>query len=69
MQQMIDLKLLHLFERFAIRVPRIERCGPSKGMTEIIVVVRVNGDHKVFMYHICKGGTLVWPPPHVLEYN
>ncbi|MCU1321968.1 MAG: hypothetical protein JWM43_1617 [Acidobacteriaceae bacterium] len=36
--------------------------------TGIIVAVRVNGDHKVFMYYIRKDGTLVWPAPHELGY-
>jgi hypothetical protein len=36
--------------------------------TGIIVAVRVNGDHKVFMYYIRKDGTLAWPAPHELEY-
>ena len=37
--------------------------------TGIIVAVRVNGDHKVFMYYIRKDGTLVWPAPHILQYD
>ena len=36
--------------------------------TGIIVAVRVNGDHKVFMYYIRKDGTLAWPAPHELVY-
>jgi hypothetical protein len=36
--------------------------------TGIIVAVRVNGDHKVFMYYIRKDGTLAWPAPHELDY-
>jgi len=35
----------------------------------IIVAVRVNGDHKVFMYVIRKDGTLAWPAPHILQYD
>jgi hypothetical protein len=35
----------------------------------IIVAVRLNGDHKVFMYYIRKDGTLAWPAPHILEYD
>lgn len=35
----------------------------------IIVAVRVNGDHKVFMYYIRKDGTLAWPAPHILQYD
>jgi hypothetical protein len=35
----------------------------------IIVAVRVNGGHKVFMYVIRKDGTLAWPAPHILEYD
>ena len=34
----------------------------------IIVAVRVNGNHKLFMYYIKKDGSLVWPAPHELEY-
>jgi hypothetical protein len=37
--------------------------------TGIIVAVRVNGDHKVFMYYIRKDGTLAWPAPHILQYD
>lgn len=36
--------------------------------TGIIVAVRVNGDHKVFMYVNKADGTMTWPAPHVLEY-
>lgn len=36
--------------------------------TGIIVAVRLNGDHKIFMYYIKKDGTLAWPAPHELEY-
>lgn len=35
----------------------------------IIVAVRVNGEHKVFMYVIRKDGTLAWPAPHILQYD
>jgi hypothetical protein len=35
----------------------------------IIVAVRLNGDHKVFMYYIRQDGTLAWPAPHILEYD
>ena len=35
----------------------------------IIVAVRVNGRHKVFMYYIRQDGTLAWPAPHILEYD
>lgn len=37
--------------------------------TGIIVAVRVNGNHKLFMYYIKKDGTLAWPAPHELEYD
>jgi hypothetical protein len=37
--------------------------------TGIIVAVRVNGEHKVFMYVNKKDGTMTWPAPHILEYN
>ncbi len=37
--------------------------------TGIIVAVRVNGDHKLFMFYIRKDGTLTWPAPHELEYD
>ncbi len=36
--------------------------------TGIIVAVRVNGNHKVFMYYLKSDGTLEWPAPHELEY-
>jgi hypothetical protein len=34
----------------------------------VIVAVRVNGDHKVFMYVNRADGTMTWPAPHMLEY-
>jgi len=34
----------------------------------IIVAVRVNGDHKIFMWYERKDGTLTEPAPHELEY-
>ena len=36
--------------------------------TGIIVAVRVNGDHKMFMWYERKDGTLTYPAPHILEY-
>jgi hypothetical protein len=36
--------------------------------TGIIVAVRANGNHKVFMYYVKSDGTLEWPAPHELEY-
>jgi hypothetical protein len=36
--------------------------------TGIIVAVRLNGDHKIFVYYIKKDGTLEWPALHELEY-
>ncbi len=36
--------------------------------TGIIVAVRVNGDHKLFMWYERKDGTLTYPAPHELEY-
>jgi hypothetical protein len=36
--------------------------------TGIIVAVRVNGDHKLFMWYQKKDGTLTYPAPHILEY-
>jgi hypothetical protein len=35
----------------------------------VIVAVRVNGDHKLFMWYERKDGTLTEPAPHELEYN
>jgi hypothetical protein len=35
----------------------------------VIVAVRVNGDHKLFMWYERKDGTLTEPAPHMLEYN
>jgi hypothetical protein len=37
--------------------------------TGIIVAVRVNGEHKLFMYVIKADGTMTFPAPHILEYN
>ncbi len=34
----------------------------------VIVAVRVNGDHKIFMWYERKDGTLTYPAPHVLDY-
>ncbi len=34
----------------------------------VIVAVRVNGDHKVFMWYQRSDGSLTWPAPHILEY-
>jgi hypothetical protein len=34
----------------------------------IIVAVRVNGDHKIFMWYERKDGTLTEPAPHELQY-
>ncbi|HEX4154148.1 MAG TPA: hypothetical protein VHY48_00920 [Acidobacteriaceae bacterium] len=36
--------------------------------TGIIVAVRVNGNHKVFMYVNRADGTMTWPAPHILVY-
>ena len=36
--------------------------------TGIIVAVRVNGDHKIFMWYQKSDGTLTYPAPHVLDY-
>ena len=36
--------------------------------TGIIVAVRVNGDHKLFMWYQKSDGTLTYPAPHVLDY-
>ena len=35
----------------------------------IIVAVRVNGDHKVFMWYQRSDGTLTEPAPHILQYD
>jgi hypothetical protein len=35
----------------------------------IIVAVRVNGDHKIFMWYERKDGTLTEPAPHILQYD
>jgi len=37
--------------------------------TGIIVAVRVNGSHKVFMYVNKKDGTMTWPAPHEIGYQ
>lgn len=36
--------------------------------TGIIVAVRVNGDHKLFMWYQKSDGTLTYPAPHILDY-
>jgi hypothetical protein len=36
--------------------------------TGIIVAVRVNGDHKLFMWYERKDGTLTYPAPYELQY-
>jgi hypothetical protein len=43
----------------------------GKGMlgSGIIVAVRVNGDHKIFMWYERKDGTLTEPAPHILQYD
>lgn len=35
----------------------------------VIVAVRVNGNHKIFMWYERKDGTLTEPAPHELEYD
>jgi hypothetical protein len=35
----------------------------------VIVAVRVNGNHKLFMWYERRDGTLTEPAPHMLEYN
>src|SRR5580698_8293456 len=35
----------------------------------VIVAVRVNGDHKLFMWNERKDGTLTEPAPHILQYD
>ena len=35
----------------------------------IIVAVRVNGDHKAFMWYQKSDGTLTYPAPHQLQYG
>jgi hypothetical protein len=37
--------------------------------TGVIVAVRVNGNHKLFMFVDKKDGTITWPAPHELLYN
>ena len=37
--------------------------------TGIIVAVRVNGDHKAFMWYQKSDGTLTYPAPHQLQYG
>lgn len=36
--------------------------------TGMIVAVRVNGDHKLFMWYQKSDGTLTYPAPHILDY-
>jgi hypothetical protein len=35
----------------------------------VIVAVRVNGSHKIFMWYERKDGTLTEPAPHMLQYD
>ena len=42
--------------------------GTGNFGTGVIVAVRVNGDHKLFMWYERKDGTLTYPAPHQLEY-
>jgi hypothetical protein len=42
--------------------------GSGNWGTGIIVAVRVNGDHKIFMYYIRKTGELTYPAVHELQY-
>lgn len=37
--------------------------------TGVIVALRVNGDHKIFMYVNRADKTMTWPAPHELKYN
>jgi hypothetical protein len=37
--------------------------------TGIIVAVRINGTHKLFMYYVRKDGTMSWPAPHEIGYD
>jgi hypothetical protein len=37
--------------------------------TGVIVAVRINGTHKLFMYVNKSDGTMTWPAPHELLYN
>jgi hypothetical protein len=43
--------------------------GSGNFGTGVIVAVRVNGNHKVFMYVNRADKTMTWPAPHELEYN
>ena len=42
--------------------------GTGNFGTGVIVAVRVNGDHKAFMWYQRSDGTLTYPAPHQLEY-
>ena len=42
--------------------------GTGNFGTGVIVAVRVNGDHKAFMWYQKSDGTLTYPAPHQLEY-
>lgn len=43
--------------------------GSGSFGTGIIVAVRVNGDHKIFMYVTRADGAMTWPAPHELRYG
>jgi hypothetical protein len=43
--------------------------GTGRFGTGVIVAVRVNGSHKVFMYVNRSDKTMTWPAPHELQYD
>jgi len=48
----------------------ISKTGGSGAFgTAIVVAVRVNGNHKLFMYVNKKDGTMTWPAPYEIEYH
>ncbi len=49
-----------------VDISKTDGSGPFG--TGVIVAVRVNGDHKVFMYVNRSDKTMTWPAPHMLQY-
>jgi hypothetical protein len=43
--------------------------GSGRFGTGVIVAVRINGDHKIFMYVNRVTKKITWPAPYVFQYN
>jgi hypothetical protein len=51
------------------QVDKSVSAGSGHFGTGVIVAVRVNGDHKVFMYVNRASKTMTWPAPYVFQYT